>query len=233
VDSAAILQSGSDQYDPYYFLSLDVYCNGDIPDAVTRQAALEGHSAFESSAVTRKDRFFVGETPIRIEYKETARFDDLAHAAQAGEPRFRDAGTYPFYRLTGAEVLYSKSDWISNIREALSDLPDGFWKNLRESQLARAEHTYADLSAAAYRDDELFFVVSAGRYIRSLGGLLFTINRRFQPSYRLLTDELFNLTKLPESFPARLETFIRQDGAVTMQQRRELAELMITSVLSL
>ncbi len=233
VDSAAILQSGSDQYDPYCFLSLDVYCNGEIPDPATRQATLEGHSAFESSQVTRKDRFFVGETPIRIEYKETARFDDLVHAAQAGEPRFRDAGTYPFYRLTGAEVLYNKSDWISNIREALSDLPDGFWKNLRESQLARAEHTYADLSAAAYRNDELFFVVSAGRYIRSLAGLLFTINRRFQPSYRLLTDELFNLTVLPESFPARLETFIRQDGAVTMQQRRELAELMITSVLPL
>lgn len=233
VDSAAILQSGSDQYDPYYFLSLDVYCNGEIPDPATRQAALEGHSAFESSQVTRKDRFFVGETPIRIEYKETARFDDLVHAAQAGEPRFRDAGTYPFYRLTGAEVLYSRSDWISNVREALSDLPDGFWEHLRESQLARAEHTYADLSAAAYRDDELFFIVSAGRYIRSLAGLLFTINRRFQPSYRLLTDELLSLTELPESFPARLETFIRQDGSMTMQQRRELAELMITSVLSL
>ncbi|MEE8440910.1 MAG: DUF4037 domain-containing protein [Spirochaetia bacterium] len=233
VDCVAVLQSGSDQYDPYYFLSLDVYCNGEIPDSDTREAELEGHSAFESSQVTRKDRFFVGETPIRIEYKETARFDDLVHAAQAGEPRFRDAGTYPFYRLAGAEVLYNRSDWIANIRKALADLPDEFWKSLRESQLARAEHTYADLSAAAYRNDELFFVVSAGRYIRSLAGLLFAINRRFQPSYRLLTDELFNLTQLPESFPARLETFIRQDGSMTVQQRRELAELMITSVLSL
>jgi len=233
VDSAAILQSGSDQYDPYYFLSLDVYCNGEIPDPATRQAEMKGHSAFESSQVTRKDRFFVGETPIRIEYKETARFDDLVHAAQAGQPRFRDAGTYPFYRLAVAEILHSSSDWISNIRKALSDLPDGFWENLRESQLARAEHTYADLSAATYRNDELFFIVSAGRYIRSLAGLLFAINRRFQPSYRLLTDELLNLTGLPESFPARLETFIRQDGSMTMQQRRELAELMITSVLSL
>ncbi len=233
VDSAAILQSGSDQYDPYYFLSLDVYCNGEIPDPATRQAEMEGQSAFESSQVTRKDRFFVGETPIRIEYKETARFDDLVHAAQAGEPRFRDAGTYPFYRLAVAEILHSSSDWISNIRKALSDLPDGFWENLRESQLARAEHTYADLSAATYRNDELFFIVSAGRYLRSLAGLLFAINRRFQPSYRLLTDELLNLAELPESFAARLETFIRQDGSMTMQQRRELAELMITSVLSL
>lgn len=233
VDSVAVLQSGSDQYDPYYFLSLDVYCNGDIPDSDTREAELEGHSAFESSQVTRKDRFFIGETPIRIEYKETARFDDLVQAAQAGRPRFRDAGTYPFYRLAGAEVLHSRSDWIANIRTALSGLPDGFWKNLRESQMARAEHTYGDLSAATYRDDELFFVVSAGRYIRSLAGLLFAINRLFQPSYRLLTDELSNLTVLPESFAARLETFIRQDGSFTMQQRRELAKLMITSVISL
>jgi len=233
VDCAAVLQSGSDQYDPYHFLSVDVYCDGEIPNSAARQEALEEHSAFESSQVTRKDRFFVGDTPIRIEYKETARFDDLVAAAKSGQPRLRDAGTYPFYRLAVAEILYNRSDWISNVRTALSDLPDGFWQNLRESQQARAEHTYADLSTAAYRNDELFFVVSAGRYLRSLAGLLFTINRRFQPSYRLLTGELLGLTELPSSFPARLETFIRQDGSVTMQQRRELAELMITSVLSL
>ena len=233
VDSTAILQSGSDQYDPYYFLSLDVYCNGEIPDACAREAAMEGHSAFESSQVTRKDRFFIGETPVRMEYKETSRFDELVGAAQAGEPRFRDAGTYPFFRLADAEVLFSRSDWISTIRLALSDLPDRFWKSLRDTQAAHAEHTFADLSAAAYRNDHLFFVVSAGRYLRSLAGLLFTINRRFRPSYRLLTDELVTLDILPASFSARLETFIRDDGSITSEQRRELAELMIKSVLSL
>jgi hypothetical protein len=233
VDSVAIHQSGTDHYDPYYFLSIDVYCNGDIPDAPTREAAMQGHSAFESSQVTRKDRFFIGETPIRIEYKDTSRFDELVQAAKAGEPRLRDAGTYPFYRLADSEVLFSRTDWISTIRLALAELPKEFWEKLRETQAARAEHIFADLSTATYRDDRLFFVVSAGRYLRSLAGLLFTINRRFQPSYRLLTNELLKLDILPASFGARLETFIREDGSITSEQRRELAELMIRSVLSL
>jgi len=233
IDSIAMIQSGSDPYDPYYFLSLDVYCTGDIPDAPDRQSQLRGHSAFESSKVTRKDRFFMGETPIRLEYKDTSRFDELVSAAEEGQPRFRDAGTYPFYRLAGAELLFSKSDWMKRIREALAGLPDLFWQNLRESQQSRAEHTYSDLSAAAYRKDELFFIVSAGRFMRSLAGLLFAINRTFQPSYRLLTSELLGLHVLPGTFSAQLKSFIRQDGQLSMEQHRELAELMIKSVLSL
>lgn len=233
VNSVALLQSGSDPYDPYYFLSIDVYCTGDIPSASDRKSQLRGHSAFESSNVTRKDRFFMGETPVRLEYKDTARFDELVQAATKGEPRFRDAGTYPFYRLSAAEVLFSRSDWIPRIREALAGLPDLFWQHLRENQQGRAEHTYGDLSAAAYRGDELFFIVSAGRFMRSLAGFLFAINRTFQPSYRLLTEELLALDQLPSSFSVRLESFIRQDSRLTMEQRRELAELMIKSVLSL
>ena len=233
VDSVGVIQSGADSYDPYYFVSLDVYCSGDIPDADERGDALKDHTMFESSHVTRKDRFLVGETPVRIEYKYTQRFDELVDAAEAGTSRFRDAGTYPFYRLVTAEPVFTRTDWLPTIRRRLEDLPDAFWISLRETQQARAEHTYADLSAAAVRDDELFFLVSAGRFIRSLAGLLFTINRRFQPSYRLLAEELYGLPTRPESFAARLESFIRQDGTWTMEQRQELAELMITSVLSL
>jgi hypothetical protein len=233
VDSTAVIRSGSDHYDPYYFLSLDVYCTGDVPEPALRGEAFSGHTMFESSKVTRKDRFFVGDTPVRIEYKDTRRFDELVRAAKAGEPRFRDAGTYPFYRLATAEVLYTRSDWLPGIREELGDLPEEFWERLRETQAARAEHTYADLSAAAVRNDELFFTVSAGRFLRSVAGLLFTVNRRFQPSYRLLADELAALTTLPDSFAARLESFVRQDGTWSMEQRREIAELLITSVLSL
>ena len=233
VDSVAMLQSGSDPYDPYYFLSLDVYCSGDIPPASDRQSQLRGHSAFESSNVSPKDRFFMGETPIRLEYKDTSRFDELVTAAVEGHPRFRDAGTYPFYRLSTAEIVFSRSDWIIRIREALAGLPDLFWQNLRDNQQGRAEHTFSDLSAAAYRNDELFFIVSAGRFMRSLAGFLFAINRTFQPSYRLLTEDLLALPQLPSSFSVRLESFIRQDSQLSMEQRRELAELMIKSVLSL
>lgn len=233
VDSIGIIQSGSDPYDPYYFVSLDVYCSGEIPGADARREELQGHTMFESSQVTRKDRFLVGQTPVRIEYKDTGRFDELVRAAKRGEPRFRDAGTYPFYRLATAEVAYARTGWIQEICSELRELPASFWSSLRETQQARAEHTYADLSAAAVRNDQLFFLVSAGRFLRSLAGLLFTVNRQFQPSYRLLAEELYALPTLPESFAARMESFIRQDGSWSLEQRRELAELMITSVFSL
>ncbi len=233
VDSIGIIHSGSDSYDPYYFVSLDVYCSNDIPDADMRCDAFKDHTMFESSHLTRKDRFLVGETPVRIEYKLIKRFNELVEAARAGEARFRDAGTYPFYRLITAEAVFNRTDWLADIREKLGQLPDAFWASLRDTQQARAEHTYADLSQAAVRNDQLFFVVSAGRFLRSLSGLLFTINKRFQPSYRLLGEELYALPTLPESFAARMESFIRQDGTWTLEQRRELAELMVTSVLSL
>ena len=33
--------------------------------------------AFESSSATSKDRFLVDDTPIRVEYKDIARIDDI------------------------------------------------------------------------------------------------------------------------------------------------------------
>lgn len=233
IDTMALLHSGSDRYDPYNFLSVDAYCSGEIPAPDVREAELRDQVAFESSPGARKDRFLIGETPIRIEYKDIRRFDAIVKTARSGLPDLRDAGTYPFYRLAAAEIVHEGTGWIRRVRDDLEKLPPVFWTRLRDNQVARAEHTYADLSAAAFRDDELFFVVSAGRFVRSIAGLLFTVNRRFQPSYRLLTDELARLEVLPGSFAARLETFVRQDGSITMEQRRELAELMITSVIAL
>ena len=66
------------------------------------------------------------------------RFDELVAAAELGEPRFRDSGTYAFYRLAHAEILYGRSSWIAGVRERISSLPDSFWQSLGDAQRALA-----------------------------------------------------------------------------------------------
>jgi hypothetical protein len=111
-------------------------------------------------------------------------------------------------------------------------LPESFWNDLRSDQEANAEHTYADLSAAAVRGDELYFSISAGRFLTAVCSLLFAVNQKFEPSPRALYDEVMVLPTLPDSFPANLENFVAETP-LSMGQRRELAELMVTSVMAL
>jgi hypothetical protein len=224
---------GEDLYDPYFSLSLDVYTKRTIRDVTARQAAFGEVDAFESSMLTKKDRFLMGEIPVRVEYKETDRFDHLVAAALDGECALRDAGTYAFRRVLDARVLISRGQWFETMRANLVDLPDEFWKQLRKSQEATAEHLFSDLSAAAMRDDAFYFITSGGRFLIQLCALLFTINHRFEPSPRALRDQTLTLSVLPDSFPANLENFVDARRELTMSQRGELAELMITSVLSL
>lgn len=233
IDSVACIESGDDSYDPYFFVSLDVYLSGAIPDVDDRKGQFHDTAVFESSTVTKKDRFLVDGLPVRLEYKEQQRFNELIAAAEMGEPRFRDSGTYAFYRLAHADVLLSRSPWIDEVRERIRSLPDSFWQSLGDVQRARAEHTYGDLAAAVARGDDLFFLVSSARFIRTIIAWVFALNHEFQPSDRLILDKISPLKELPPSFLARIENFVRQDGSLTLEQRRELAELLVTSALSL
>ena len=233
VVAVGLNRHGEDVYDPYYSHSFDVYTAAELRDAALRERSFGEVTLFESSTLTTKDRFLIGEIPVRIEYKTTRRFDELSAAARNGECGLRDAGTYAFRRVTDAEVLVSRGGWIEAIRHALSQLPDPFWAALRRAQEARVEHLYADLSAAATREDAFYFMMSAGAFLAQLGALLFTINRRFEPSPRALRDEVLRLTVIPDSFPANLENFVNQRHYLSMSQRRELAELMVTAVLAL
>ena len=233
IDAVACIESGDDLYDPYFFVSLDIYLSGTIPAVGERKEQLQGIVAFESSSVTKKDRFLVDSVPVRLEYKEQKRFNELVAAAEKGEPLFRDSGTYAFYRLAHAEVLQARSSWLDDVRERIRSLPNSFWQSLSDAQKARAEHTYADLTAATVRGDDFFFLVSSARFVRSLTAWVFAINHEFQPSDRLALDAISSLRELPQSFLARMENCVRQDGSLTLEQRRELAELLVRSLLSL
>lgn len=233
VDAISMIQSGEDDLDPYYFLSFDVYATGSIPDISVRRTAFADAVAFEAAPVSRKDRFLIGNLPVRVEYKETRRFDELLAAAKSGVAVFRDDGTYAFYRLESADVLFERTDWMSRTRSELAELPEQFWSGLAAGMAARLEHSYGDVSAAVAREDLFFYLVSSASFIRQLCSLLFVLNRRFEPSARQLASDVRRLPLLPDAFEARFDTFLSLSGPTDPSQKRELAEMLIHDVLSL
>lgn len=233
VVAVAVNRYGDDRFDPYFSLSFDVYTSKEVRDLTTRELSFGDVGAFESALLTHKDRFIMDDLPVRIEYKQTGRFDELVSAAMAGECRLRDTGTYAFRRVMDAEQVFSRGSWLETLRASLSDLPERFWGELRGAQQASAEHLYADLSAAAMREDAFYYQISSGRFLLTLCSLLFAINRAFEPSPRALREEVVELERIPDSLPANLENFVAVPSSYTLEQRAELAELMITAVLSL
>ena len=65
VDTVTMLLSGEDVYDAYFFVSLDVYSAGDIPDENARSKLFAHTGAFESSSISRKDRFLLDDIPFQ------------------------------------------------------------------------------------------------------------------------------------------------------------------------
>ncbi len=234
VDTITIVESGDDVYDPYFFLSFDVYCTGPIPDETQRREVFADTVAFEALQSNRKDRFLLRDIPFRLEYKDVKRYNEIISAAKANEVVHRDSGTYMFYRLKESRILYQKSDWIDEVRKDLDALNDQFWEGLRAALQARMEHFLGDLHAAVVRQDSLFFLVSAAGFIRSLCSVLFAINHQFEPSARGLHEQVSRLRTLPDPFFGRLESFLRSESAaMTADRKKEIAELMAKSVLAL
>ena len=177
VDTVTLAETvGNDPHDPYFFLSLDVYFRGDVPEVDTRMRLFSDAGAFESSSVTSKDRFLIDNTPIRIEYKDMSRIDEICKKSSESAWVFRQTGTYMFYRLETARYLSNKSDWLDRIRESLSTLPDEFWIRLTVASRATMEHYLSDLIASVIREDKLFYLISSAGFIKSFLSLLFVLN---------------------------------------------------------
>jgi len=119
-----------DTLDPYFALILDVFCSAPLPGADERCRAYgEDVAAFESSGQNEKDRFLIGDIPVRLEYKKTAKVDELINIACDDHESLwliKDSGTYGFYRLANCEVIYSRTNWIHNVRERLTTMEINF-----------------------------------------------------------------------------------------------------------
>lgn len=223
----------SDITDPYFFLSLDVYYNGALPSAAERAGFFEDAGGFETSSYSRKDRFFLEDLPIRIEYKHTSRVEHLMQNMQDNLWAFRYTGTYMFYRLEAGKVLYSRGDWLEKVRNQLGSLPDSFWLALREAFFSAAEHYLTDIKSAVARGDDLFYLLSLSGFIKSLCSMLFSINRRFEPSGRKLFDQTLKLSVLPENFKGRFYSILREDPEYPPERKQEIADLLTRSVINL
>lgn len=230
-----------DILDPYFALVMDIYSRGGVPAPEARKAAFAAKAgdpgAFESSAAQFKDRFFIEGLPVRVEYKDALVVDELISGAKSLDAKvmwgLKNSGTYVFHRLRNSRVLFKRSDWIDAVRKEIRDLPSQFWKAMRDSYQLKMEHLLADLGAAAQRDDEYFYDISAAAFIRYAAASLFMINKKFEPSHRSVTALLSSLKKLPEDFPGRWDSLVRYDPGISKDQRFEVAQLIARSVIAL
>ncbi len=233
MDTITLVESGTNTNDPYFFVSLDAYHRGELPEEEERRAVFQDTVAFESIHVTRKDRFLLHDIPIRIEYKDIRRFDEIIRAAEGNRGIYRDSGTYMFYRLKECTILKQKSDWITEVRKDLDAFTPNFWETLRNLFQARMEHYLGDLHAAVIREDPLFYLVSSSGFIRSVASVLFAINRKFEPAPRSFLDRLPELPTLPDSFHGRFDSFLRIESGLTPDRKFEIARLLAQSVIAL
>ncbi len=223
----------SDINDPYFFLSLDVYYQGALPDSGRRQTLFEDAGGFETSSYSTKDRFFIEKLPVRIEYKHIKRVEHLLQNVNENLWAFRETGTYMFYRLAKGAVLYEDGAWLTEIRNRLRQLSNSFWEALRESFFYSAEHYLVDLKSAVLQKDDLFYLISLSGFIKSICSFLFAVNNSFEPSGRQLFQQTLALETLPENFRGRFHSILREDPEFPPERKQEIAELMTRSMINL
>ena len=225
-----------DTLDPYFALILDVFYSGSIPAAEER-CRLYGDdvAAFESTG--EKDRFLIGDIPVRLEYKKTKKIDELVNIACDKLDSLwliKDSGTYGFYRLANCEIVFSRSDWINNIRDKLKNqISDQFWIEIRASVQSKMEHFLSDLGAACFQGDKFHYLIASAGFIKTACLTLFCINKRFEPSHRAYYNQVRELPVLPESFDGKFQTFLDNSASEEMESKFYMAKLLAHKIVLL
>jgi hypothetical protein len=224
-----------DTLDPYFALILDVFYSSPIPPAEER-CNLYGDdvAAFESS--NEKDRFLIGDIPVRLEYKKTAKIDDLVNIACNNYESLwfiKDSGTYSFYRLANCEIIFSRSNWIHDIRKRLEQIEGYFWNEMRSAVQSKMEHFLSDLGAACFQGDKFHYLIASAGFMKTACLTLFCINKRFEPSHRAYFKQVCELTVLPESFIAEFQAFLDNNASEDLDSRFYLAKLIAQKIVKL
>lgn len=228
--------AAADTLDPYFALILDVYVSAPVPPASERESSFPPHSVFETSPTGTKDRFLVGELPVRIEYKSVTRIEELTGIAlRSGSDlwKIRDSGTYVFYRLVHCKPLFERSDWLRRETARLSTLGDSFWVQMRSFYESTMDHYLADLGASIVREDSFHYLIASANFINSACAALFMQNGEFEPSHRGYLSRIPELTELPDDFAGRFESFLRPDSELSPARKYEIAKLIAVSIVNL
>jgi hypothetical protein len=226
-----------DILDPYFALTLDVFVTAPVPDAEQRCAVYGDEVvAFETSGLNAKDRFLVGDIPVRLEYKTNKKIEETVSIADSNVDDLwliKDAGTYGFYRLANGEVIFSRTKWIDDIRKRLGNIGDSFWIEMRGAVQSKMEHFLSDLGAAFFQGDRFHYLLASAGFIKTACLVLFCVNRRFEPSHRVYYKQVLELPVLPTSFAAQLENFLDDGADVPMERRFNLAKLIARGIVAL
>jgi hypothetical protein len=226
-----------DPLDPYFALILDVFHSGPVPEANERYRLYgEDVAAFETSGHPPKDRFLIGNIPLRLEFKNISKIEELVDIADTKTESLwliKDSGTYGFYRLANGKLLFSRSGWIDAVRKRLGSLGDPFWETVRYASQSKMEHFLGDLGAALFQGDDFHYLIASAGFIKNACLTLFCVNRRFEPSHRAYYKQVKELPLLPESFAAELETFLRNAPELTAERKYSLAQLTARKIVSL
>ncbi|GBU27522.1 hypothetical protein R84B8_01055 [Treponema sp. R8-4-B8] len=227
----------ADTLDPYFALILDVFYNAPIPKAEVR-CRLYGDdvAAFESAGIHEKDRFLIGDIPVRLEFKKTKKIDELVNIACSKHESLwfiKDSGTYSFYRLANCEIVFSRSKWIHDVRKKLEKIGEQFWVEMRNNIQLKMEHFLSDLGAACFQNDKFHYLIASAGFIKNACLTLFCINRRFEPSHRAYFKQVCELPILPESFSAEFQTFLDTNASANLDSRFYLAKLIAQKIVTL
>jgi len=225
-----------DILDPYFALILDVFYSAPIPGPDER-CRLYGDdvAAFESSDQSEKDRFLIGDIPLRLEFKKTVKINELLDiACNKYESLWfiKDSGTYGFYRLANCEIIFSRSNWIHDVRKRLENIGDRFWKEMRNAVQSKMEHFLSDLGAACFQRDKFHYLIASAGFIKTACLTLFCINKRFEPSHRAYFKQVCELQVLPASFCAEFQTFLDISPS-DLESRFSLAKIIAQKIVML
>jgi hypothetical protein len=225
-----------DTLDPYFALILDVFYCTPIP-AEEDRCSMYGDdvAAFESSDQSDKDRFLIGDIPVRFEFKKTEKIDELVNIACSDHESLwfiKDSGTYGFYRLANCDIIFSRSNWIHDVRKKLKNIDDQFWAQMRSSVQSKMEHFLSDLGAACFQGDKFHYLIASAGFIKTACLTLFCINRHFEPSHRAYFKQVCELSILPASFVAEFQTFLGISPD-EFESRFYLAKLMAQKIVAL
>ncbi|MCL2411031.1 MAG: DUF4037 domain-containing protein [Treponema sp.] len=226
----------ADIFDPYFALILDVFYSDSIPEAEERCRMYgDDVAAFESSGQSEKDRFLIGDVPVRLEFKKTDKINELVFIACSNHDSLwliKDSGTYGFYRLANCDIVFSRSNWIHGIRKKLDNIDDKFWIEMRGAVQSKMEHFLSDLGAACFQGDKFHYLIASAGFIKNVCLTLFCINKRFEPSHRAYFNQVHELPVLPDSFAAEFQTFLNISPA-EFESRFNLGKLIAQKIVTL